>query len=134
MSSTDPAFRAGPITVAPTPSTIGPVDTRPFVTIGGQAIWPEGRQELPPAKASQSSAAGVAIARVAMTERLRATAALRNRRQPPVFLRCADKNRPWLALSTLLIFTVAILLVIRVCTGGKKGWLFVRRKHCDKLC
>ncbi len=121
MSSTDPAFRVVPITVAPTQSTIGPVDARPFVTIGGQAVWPGRRQNLPPAKAPQSSAAGVAIARVAMTERLRATAALRNQRHPPVFLLCADKDRLWLALSTLLIFTVAILLVIRICTSGKKG-------------
>jgi hypothetical protein len=92
---------------------------KPLVTIGGRPVWPQMGPAAP--RGEMPAVEEVAVARVAMVERLRATAALRHRRTLRMCVAEISTRRPWLLPALILAILGIGVLMVGIGAGRTKS-------------
>jgi hypothetical protein len=107
MSATEPSFPHAIVTAAdtPTPSADRAVTARPFVTIGGQPVWPVGRPATPK-QGPHPAGAPVTVERITIFVRP-------GRQSGRSRLQDLSIEKRWgLFLAALMLLAVGVLLCV----------------------
>jgi len=125
MSTTESALHVAPGADASVEPARPLADAGPIVTIGGQVVGPATGQLAGSSSVPAITSEQVAIERIAMVERLRATARLRQRKDRAGLTGLSGQAQAGLLIAALVLLAVVTLGIVRA---------LAHPTPCDKHC